>query len=74
MTVDELIRTLIEKGVKLIPQGAGVLEVDGLEDALTPELIEGLKQHKQTILRRMAAIARREPEPVGRTLDRLIDC
>ncbi len=72
MTTNDLIDQLIEKGVKLIPQTGGGLDVDGPASALTPELIEALRQHKTTILRRMAVVERGEAEPVRRRLDRLI--
>lgn len=72
MTTNDLIHLLVEKGIKLIPQSGGALDVDGPDDAMTEELIEELRRHKVTILRRMAAIERIEVEPVCRRLDRLI--
>lgn len=72
MNFDALIHVLIARGIKLIPQRGGRLDVDGPAKSLTPELIAALLQHKPTILHRMAAIERSEPEPVCRRLDRLI--
>ena len=72
MTTDDLIYQLIDKGIKLIPQAEGGLDVDGPASALTPELIEALSQHKATILRRMSIIERSDGEPVCRRMDRLI--
>ena len=72
MTTNDLIYQLIEKGIKLIPQTGGGLDVDGPAGALTPELIEVLRDQKPSILRRMAAVERHSPEPVCRRLDRLI--
>jgi hypothetical protein len=72
VNTNELIRRLIVEGINLIPQAGGGLDVDGPASALTPELIEALRQHKATILRRMAAVERSEAEPVCRRLDRLI--
>ncbi len=72
MTTNELILTMIESGIKLIPQAEGLLDVDGPANALTPELIEALREHKAEILRRMAAIERSMVEPFHRGLYRLI--
>jgi hypothetical protein len=72
VTTNDLIRLLIESNTKLIPHRGGGLDVDGPTSALTPELIETLRRHKATILRRMAVIERGEAEPVCRRLDRLI--
>ena len=72
MTTDDLIYHLIDKEIKLIPQAGGGLDVDAPASALTPELIEALRQHKATILRRMKIIERCDGEPVCRRLDRLI--
>ena len=72
MTTNDLIYELIDKGIKLVPQAGGGLDVDGPAVALTPELIEALRQHKATILRRMRIIEGSEAEPVCRRLDRLI--
>ena len=72
MTINELIYQFIDKGIRLIPQANGGLDVDGPASALTPDLIESLREHKATILRRMASIERSENEPVCRRLDRLI--
>ena len=72
MTTNDLIYKLIDKDIKLIPQAGGRLDVDGPASALTPELIEALRQHKATILCRMTVVERDEAEPVCRRLDRLI--
>ena len=72
MTTNDLIYQLINKGIKLIPQAGGGLDVGGPASALTPELIDALRQHKATILRRMRIIERSDAEPVRRRLDRLI--
>lgn len=72
MTTNDLIYELIDKGIKLIPQAGGGLDVDGPAGALTPELIEALRQHKAMILRRMKTIERSDAEPVCRRLERLI--
>ena len=72
MTINELIHALIDRDIRVIPQAGGGLDVDGPASALTAELIASIRQHKATILRRMAAVERKETEPVCRRLDRLI--
>jgi hypothetical protein len=73
MTFEELIRRLMERDVKLIPQVGGGLDVDLPRWALTAELLDALRQYKPVILRRMRAVERAEGERVCRRLDRLID-
>jgi hypothetical protein len=72
MTLLNLLVDLADRGIRLAPAPGG-LEIDGPRDALTPDLLARLRDHKQELLTLL-----RHPQPDAATtwqsaLDRLAD-
>ena len=49
--LDELLADCDARGIRLLPSSDGGLTLDAPQDAVTPELLDGLRQHKSELLK-----------------------